>query len=211
MTSVIMAEVTTRTESRTDARDRMIRSAALLFRRQGIEGTSFSDVLDHSGAPRGSIYHHFPGGKAQLAEEATRYAGDFIAAGLVAALDEDDPVAAIRSFTSSWQEILQQADFAEGCPVAAAAVEGDKSAGARDAAGAAFARWEELIAEAVERHGVPTERARSVAALVIGAIEGAIVVSRAQRSTESLERVAAEIERLLAALVDESVASASTA
>jgi AcrR family transcriptional regulator len=175
----------------------MIRSAALLFRRQGIEGTSFSDVLDHSGAPRGSIYHHFPGGKAELAEEATRYAGDFIAAGLVAALEDDDPVAAIRLFASSWLDILRQADFADGCPVAAAAVEGDKSPGARDAAGAAFGRWEELIAGALERRGVPAERARSLAVLVIGAIEGAIVVSRAQRSTEPLERVAAEVEQLL--------------
>jgi AcrR family transcriptional regulator len=205
-----MEGVTTSTDTRTDARERMIRSAALLFRRQGIEGTSFSDVLDHSGAPRGSIYHHFPGGKAQLAEEATRYAGDFITAGLVAALDEDDPVAAIRTFTSSWLDILRRADFADGCPVAAAAIEGDKSPGARDAAAAAFARWEELVAGAVKRRGVPADRARSVAALVIGAIEGAIVISRAQRSTEPLERVAAEIEQLVATLMDESAASASS-
>jgi TetR/AcrR family transcriptional regulator, lmrAB and yxaGH operons repressor len=218
MTGVIMVGVTTSTDSQTgardrasgaanrltDARQRMIRSAALLFRRQGIEGTSFSDVLDHSGAPRGSIYHHFPGGKAQLAEEATRYAGDFIAAGLVAALADDDPVAAIRSFASSWMDILRQADFTDGCPVAAAAIEGDKSPGARAAAAAAFTRWEQLIAGAIEGRGVPADRARSVAALVVSAIEGAIVVSRAQRSTEPLERVAAEIEQLVASLTDES-------
>ena len=57
-----------------DARDRMIQSAALLFRERGIEGTAFADVLQRSGAPRGSVYHHFPGGKQQLAEEATRWA-----------------------------------------------------------------------------------------------------------------------------------------
>jgi TetR/AcrR family transcriptional regulator, lmrAB and yxaGH operons repressor len=206
MTTVIMVGVTTNTDTRMDARDRMIRSAALLFRRQGIEGTSFSDVLDHSGAPRGSIYHHFPGGKAQLAEEATRYAGDFIAAGLVAALADDDPVAAVHAFTKSWLVILRQDDFADGCPVAAAAVEGNGNPGAREAAGAAFARWEDLIAGAVERRGVPADRARSVAALVIGAIEGAIVVSRAQHSTEPLERVGAEIEQLVARLINESAA-----
>ena len=75
----------------------MIVSAALLIRERGVEATSFSDVIDHSGAPRGSIYHNFPGGKAQLVEEATRYAGDFTAAGLVAALGSDDPVAATSS------------------------------------------------------------------------------------------------------------------
>jgi TetR/AcrR family transcriptional repressor of lmrAB and yxaGH operons len=180
----------------------MVQSAALLFRRRGIEGTSFSDVLEHSGAPRGSIYHHFPGGKAQLAEEATRYAGEFIAAGLVAALAEDDAVAAIRAFTSSWLAVLRKADFDEGCPIVAAALEGDRSPDARDAAGVAFARWEELVAGAIERRGVPTDRARSVAMLVIAATEGAIVVARAQRSTEALQRVAAEVEQLVADLVD---------
>ena len=59
----------------------MIETAAVVMRERGVEATSFSEVLARSGAPRGSIYHHFPGGKAQLIEEATRYAGDFTAAG----------------------------------------------------------------------------------------------------------------------------------
>jgi AcrR family transcriptional regulator len=184
-----------------DPRERMIQSAALLFRSRGIQGTSFSDVLAHSRAPRGSIYHHFPGGKAELAEEATRYAGDFIAAGLVAALADDDPVAAIRAFTASWLDVLRRGDFSAGCPVVAAGVEGDRAPGARDAAGAAFGRWEDLMAEAVAHRGLAPDRARSVATLVIAAIEGAIVIARAQRSTEPLERVAAEVEQIVAGLV----------
>jgi TetR/AcrR family transcriptional repressor of lmrAB and yxaGH operons len=99
--------------------------------------------------------------------------------------------------------VLRQADFAAGCPVVAAAVEGERSPAARDAAGAAFVRWEELVAGAVERRGLPRERARSIAALVIASIEGAIVIARAQRSTDPLERVGAEIERLVADLVDQ--------
>jgi AcrR family transcriptional regulator len=189
--------------TRTNSRERMIRSAALLFRRQGIEGTSFSDVLDHSGAPRGSIYHHFPGGKAQLAEEATRYAGDFISAGLAAALETDDPVGAIGRFTSFWLEILRGADFGDGCPIVAAAMEGDRLPGARDAAGVAFARWEDLLTSAIARHGLPTDRARAIATLAIAATEGGIVLARAQRSTEPLERVATEIERLVASVMAE--------
>src|SRR5918995_78876 len=74
------------------ARDRMIESAAVLFRERGVHGTSFSDVLEHSGAPRGSIYHHFPGGKTELAAEAVRWAGDVIVAGTVAALADPDPL-----------------------------------------------------------------------------------------------------------------------
>jgi TetR/AcrR family transcriptional repressor of lmrAB and yxaGH operons len=182
---------------RTDTRERMIRSAAVLFRQRGVEGTAFSDVLAHSGAPRGSIYHHFPGGKAQLAEEATRYAGELIASGLTAALRHDDPVAALRQFVEAWSAVLRESGCADGCPVVAAALEGDRSPGAREAAGAAFASWEALLAEALEDHDVDPERARSLATLSVAAIEGAVVVARARREIAPLERVGRELEELL--------------
>ena len=193
MTGVIVEPMAT-THAQTDPRRRMIQSAALLFRRQGIEGTSFSDVLEHSGAPRGSIYHHFPEGKAQLAEEAIRYAGDFTAAGLVAALADDDPVVAIRAFTGSWLDVLRSAEFTDGCPIVAAAVEGDRTPGAREAAGVAFTQWEALIATALERRDVSPDRARSISSLVIAAIEGGIVMARAQRAPAPRERGARALE-----------------
>jgi AcrR family transcriptional regulator len=181
---------------RTDVRDRMIQSAALLFRERGVQGTAFADVLEHSGAPRGSVYHHFPGGKDQLAEEATRYAGDFIAAGLAAALAQDDPIAALDTFISMWTDILRHSDFAAGCPIVAATLEGDRSPHVRDAAGAAFGNWEQLLSVAIAARGIPGERARSLATLLIAAIEGAVVLARAQRSTAPLERVAEELRHL---------------
>jgi AcrR family transcriptional regulator len=178
---------------RTDSRQRMIRSAAVLMRERGVEATSFSEVLEHSAAPRGSIYHHFPGGKAELVEEATRYAGDVIAEGLAAALREDDFAVALRRFMSSWRSVLRDSDFAGGCPVVAATLEGERMPGARDAAGDAFRRWEALVGEVLERNGVAAERARSLATLTVAAIEGAVVLSRAQRSTAPLERVGVEL------------------
>ena len=63
---------------RTDSRSKMIRAAAELFRQDGYHATAFSDVVEASGAPRGSIYFHFPGGKQELAREATVLAGDEI-------------------------------------------------------------------------------------------------------------------------------------
>ena len=178
----------------------MIQSAAALFRERGVHGTSFSDVLAHSAAPRGSLYHYFPGGKAQLAEEATRYSGEFIAGGISAALEEDDPLAAVRAFAALWREILRESDFAAGCPVVSATLEGDRSPGARDAAGAAFGQMQDLRADAFARQDVPPQRARSLATLAIAAIEGAIVLARAQRSSDPLERVADELEALVSAV-----------
>src|SRR5437763_1617635 len=109
-------------------RERMIRSALVLMGEQGVEATSFSQVLEHSGAPRGSIYHHFPGGKAQLVEEATQYAGDRIAKLLTRAVDEhDDPVAAVEALSNFWSAVLHNSDFTAGCPVLAATLEADRS------------------------------------------------------------------------------------
>jgi AcrR family transcriptional regulator len=176
----------------------MVASAALLMRERGVEATSFSDVLAHSAAPRGSVYHHFPGGKAQLIEEATRYAGEVIAAGLASALAENDPVAALRRFASAWRDVLRSSDFGAGCPIVAATLEGDHAPAARAAAAASFSRWEHLLSGAFERHGQTRERARSLATLVIAAIEGAIVLARAQRSGDPFERVAGQLEELLA-------------
>ncbi len=177
-------------------RQRMIVSAAVLMRQRGVEATSFSEVLEHSGAPRGSIYHHFPGGKAQLIEEATRYAGDFTAAGLTKALAQDDPVAAIHRFASFWQELLQDSDYGAGCPVVAASLEGERIPGAREAAADAFKRWERQIAQALTPHGVAPARAKALATLMLASIEGAVVLARAERSTAPLKRVATELERL---------------
>jgi AcrR family transcriptional regulator len=186
-----------------DARQKMIESAAVLFRERGVHGTSFADVVQHSGAPRGSIYHHFQGGKAQLAEEATRWAGEFIVAGAVAAVQDDDPAGAIETFRRQWTAILRRSDFRAGCVIVAAALEGDREPPAREAAGQAFAAWEKVLAGALRRRDVPTARAASIATLVISAIEGAIVLARAQRTTRPLERVTAELQGVIAAALAE--------
>src|SRR5947199_6103109 len=100
-------------------RDRMIQSALVLMGENGVEGTSFSEVIEHSGAPRGSIYHHFPGGKAQLIEEATRSAGELIAAGARAASASGDPLLPVEIVDRYWRRILLDSGYAAGCPIAA--------------------------------------------------------------------------------------------
>jgi TetR/AcrR family transcriptional regulator, lmrAB and yxaGH operons repressor len=182
---------------KTDSRQNMIQSAALLMRERGVDGTSFSEVLARSGAPRGSIYHHFPGGKTQLIEEATRFAGEFTAAGLAAAMRDSEPVAAVRGFVSLWRKILARSDFGAGCPVVAAALEGDRAPAVRAAAATAFSQWEELLADAIEPHA--PGRGHSIATLIIASIEGGVVLARAQRSVAPLEQVADELERVITA------------
>jgi AcrR family transcriptional regulator len=182
----------------------MIRSAALLMRERGVDATSFSDVIAASGAPRGSIYHHFPGGKTQLIEEATRYAGDFIASGIAEAHQKYDPVTSLQRSARFWRNVLDGSSFAAGCPVVAATVEAARTPAVLAAAADAFARWQELFAANLAHHGIAEERAASLAALVISALEGAIVLCRAQQSTAPLDRVTEELSALLRAVLPDS-------
>src|SRR3954454_13879984 len=101
----------------------MIESAAVLFRERGVQATSFNDVLAHSGAPRGSIYHHFRGGKTQLAEGATRWAGELILAGMVAALGDGDPIGVLEHFRRSWTDVLEGSDYGAWSVIVAATLE----------------------------------------------------------------------------------------
>ena len=99
-----------------EPRQRMIETAAVVMRERGVEATSFSEVIARSGAPRGSIYHHFPGGKAQLIEEATRYAAEWTASSLANALWQEDPIAAIRALAASWLRLLRKSDYRRRLP-----------------------------------------------------------------------------------------------
>lgn len=186
-----------------DARQKMIESAAVLIREHGVQGTSFSDVLAHSGAPRGSIYHHFPNGKTQLAQAATRYAGEYILASTTAALTDDDPVAALEASRRWWTRILEDSDYRAGCVIAAAALEGDREPTVRAAADQAFAGWEDALADSLGQRGIPAPRARSIATLTIAAVEGAVILARAGQTTTPLVRVIRELQRTIRDAINE--------
>ena len=195
-------------------RDRMIRSAATLMREHGVEAMSFSDVVAHSGAPRGSIYHYFPGGKAQLVAEATRWAGGFVLTRNSAAMEADGPLGAVEASLQAWRAVLTETEFRAGCPIAAATVDGEQIPAGREAAGEVFRDWQQALAASLRSRGVADERAQSVATLVYAGIEGGILLARAQRSIEVWETVVAELRRLVAAALadagDESAGASSS-
>ncbi|MFI0776649.1 TetR/AcrR family transcriptional regulator [Streptomyces sp. NPDC021212] len=176
----------------------MIVSAAALLREHGASATSIDRVLAHSGAPRGSVYYHFPGGRAQLIDEAVALAGDFVAGLIDAATQADDPVRAVDAFFALWRDRLVESGFRAGCPIVAVAVETNDDAPqlARSAA-AVFARWQEALAALFVRHGLTEERGRRLGAFIVAAVEGAVIMCRAEQSTAPIEAAAAEIHDLL--------------
>jgi TetR/AcrR family transcriptional regulator, lmrAB and yxaGH operons repressor len=184
---------------RMNHRERMVSSAVALFRERGVAGTALSDVVEHSGAPRGSIYHYFPDGKAQLAREATAHAGRLLDELITRWLARHGPAATIERIVEMFRRQLRDTDFASGCPVAAGALESGDAPAARATAGEAFASWETTLSTALQAHGHAPHRADTLASLIVCAIEGAIIVAKAQRDMRPLDRVAEELTTLLRA------------
>jgi AcrR family transcriptional regulator len=183
-------------------RERMVVSAALLIRERGAQATAISDVLKHSGAPRGSAYHYFPGGRMQLLEEATEYAGEYIAAKISAA---QNSVELLDDLIDGYRQQLIRSDYRAGCPIVAVTVEaGDPDNPERttkviERAAAAFALWTDLIGKRLTAEGVTASRAEELAMLVTTSIEGAIVVARASRDVKPLDLVQRQLRELLQA------------
>lgn len=186
-------------------RERMVFSAAQLIRRDGVGSTGMREVAAHAEAPRGSLQHYFPGGKEQLVNEAVgwagRYAGNRVAR-FLAALPDPTPAGLFDRMVRQWTDEYESQGFGGGCPVAAATVDCAESAeSTREAASAAFAEWTGAVARALADMGVPVDRCRPLATLMIGSLEGAILIARAERSVRALTTVSRELGPLLDAAV----------
>ncbi|GAB0103744.1 TetR/AcrR family transcriptional regulator [Nocardia sp. JMUB6875] len=179
------------------ARDRLIDSAIALMRCNGIAGTGIAQLLDHSGISRRSVYLNFPGGKSELVAEATRAAGQASSALMRTVLAGSDLASAIAAFPAMWRETLLSTDFSAGCPIVAAALGRTESPEAADVAGETFTEWEGILAERLEAENVAPETARSLATTIVAAIEGAVVMSLASRSTAPLERAGKQLADLV--------------
>jgi len=178
----------------TDTRDRIVNASAELFRRQGYTGTGLKQVVAEADAPFGSLYHFFPGGKEQLAEEVIRIAGRFYLQ-LFEAISEDAPdvVAATRDFFAGAAETLRVTDYADACPIATVALEvASTNDTLRAATADVFESWIAAATDRATQAGVPRRKARELAISLLASLEGAFVLSRATRSTEPLEVAGAQ-------------------
>ncbi|MVU76263.1 TetR family transcriptional regulator [Nocardia sp. ET3-3] len=180
------------------ARDRLIDSAIALMRCNGIAGTGIAQLLDHSGISRRSVYLNFPGGKSELVAEATRTAGQASSALMRTVLASTDLASAIAAFPDMWRTTLVSTDFTAGCPIVAAALGRSESPEAADVAGETFTEWEGVLAERLEAEQVAPETARTLATTIVAAVEGAVVMSLATRSTAPLERAGKQMADLVA-------------
>ncbi len=161
------------------SRAALIDSASTLFRRQGYAATGMNQILEEAGVKAGSLYHHFPGGKQELAAAVVEAAGAQIERVLRAALSED---VAVPDVVDRWLDILAAglaADCRDGCPVEPIATESvHASELVRRAAARAFDSWCAAIADRLREDGWDDDRADETALAIVAVIEGALMLAR---------------------------------
>lgn len=167
-------------------RDRMVDAAIAGMRASGLAGAGINQVVAASGAPKGSLYHYFPGGKLQLAAEALERFGEQRRAALEKALAGDAPPdQKLKRLFAGMARGLEREGFQLGCAVAGVALDLDAdSAGLAPVCAQLFAGWGEAIAAGLEP--LPAGRRRALGPFVVSVMEGAMVQARAQRSPEPL-------------------------
>jgi TetR/AcrR family transcriptional repressor of lmrAB and yxaGH operons len=188
-------------------RDAIVRTAVRLFRQQGYAATGLNQLVAESGAPKGSLYHYFPDGKASIAAAAVSAAGERVTHTLrelaAQGLSPGDRLRRYGALLAGW---MSASGFRDGCPIATTLLETAPQAEAVRAAGErALGAWHDAFAGQLVEQNVAPDRAKRMASLAVAAIEGALLQARVQRSGVPIVDAAEEV----AAVFDGAVAHAA--
>jgi TetR/AcrR family transcriptional repressor of lmrAB and yxaGH operons len=175
-------------------RDRLVTAAAKLFRQKGYHATGLAEVLDAAGVPKGSLYHHFPHGKADLAMAAADWTADM----LVRIVDDAfGPAPGFREgvahYCNKLARLFQLAEASDTCPISALLFDGPEDAAFRAHAMALFQRLIDSVAGHGRRLGLPAPEAEARAETLLIAIEGSWTLARARRDPAVLRSIPARL------------------
>jgi TetR/AcrR family transcriptional repressor of lmrAB and yxaGH operons len=182
-------------------RTRLIAAMADALQRRGLHGVGLNEILSDAQAPKGVLYHHFPGGKTELAIAAIRA----IVERIISSLDQvlaahPDPAAAFERWVEGAQRHLAASRFERGCPLATVALESaSDDVAIREALAQAFATIRERIGSALQASGVPAPQAQGVAALMLAAYEGGLLQARVAGNAEPMARATGTLLTLIQA------------
>lgn len=185
-------------------RQPIIDAAVTLFRRQGYGGTGLNDIVDESGAPKGSLYHYFPAGKSSIAVAAVEEAGRRVAV-TVAKLARETPstgelIKAHARLLAGW---MRKSGFRDGCPITTVLLElAPRDRAVAQAGRDAYAARLTLLTEKLVADGFPVARAKRLAGLCVSAIQGALIQARVERSGAPIEMAADELASMLDQLTE---------
>lgn len=184
----------------TDTRSRLVASMSNALRRRGLHGVGLNEILAEAEAPKGVLYHHFPGGKTELAIAAIAESTDVLCRALDKAVRRGaDPEASLLEWMAGGANALRAGGFERGCPLATVALEsGPDDVAIRSALSIAFATLRERIAVALLASGHDADEASDLASLIVAAYEGGLLQARVANSAQPMTAVVAALSRLLA-------------
>ncbi|MGD0420844.1 MAG: TetR/AcrR family transcriptional regulator [Xanthobacteraceae bacterium] len=173
-----------------DSKEKTLSAAVRLFSQRGYHGTGLQDILEAGGAPRGSLYFHFPKGKEQIGEAAVQLGTEGVREFITDAAQTSGNVQAfLVKLARGMAANLERSGYREGCPVATTALE---TAAQSDvlgrAARTAFQTWEQEIKRALISFGMKANKADRTATAVLSQLEGALLLARTYRSLEPMQR-----------------------
>ena len=182
-----------------ETRDRMISSMQRMLQEKGYAATGLIGLGADSRAPKGSFYHHFPGGKEELAAAAIRASGAEAAAATARALSNSRTAAGgVRAMLEWLADQLERSGYRYGCPIATTTLEiASESDLIQRACADAYATWQAAIADRLIADGISKPAASSSAALVLASLEGALILCRARRDLYALRLLSKNVSSLL--------------
>lgn len=183
---------------KTSTRDKLIHAMADALQRKGLHGVGLNELLEVAGAPKGSLYHHFPGGKGELAVAAIEHISQHIDS-LFERLfvQQADPLQAMHHWLQGALQQLENSQFERGCPLATIALEsGPEDVEIRAALQRSFKAVRQALSRQLQAHGHSDEQADNLAALFVALYEGGLLQARVAGSSEPLKRAATALFNL---------------
>lgn len=177
----------------TKHKDSLVRTAMRLFRQQGYASSGLQQILAESEAPRGSLYHYFPGGKEQLGEAAVKLAAQLMGEMLADLAGRcKTPEAFVKAYCRTMSKWMEESDFRSGCPIATTMLETAPNAPGLTRAGVeAIDHWIDIIASVFIAKDVSAKEARAKAQLLIATMEGALLIARIRQSPAPINDIVA--------------------
>jgi TetR/AcrR family transcriptional regulator, lmrAB and yxaGH operons repressor len=181
----------------------IVDAAVKLFRQRGYAGTGLNDIVKESSAPKGSLYHYFPEGKAAIGAAAVTAAGHTVEATLKGLANErPSPSTAISRYCELLAGWMEQSQFRDGCPIATTLLEeAPANPGITEAGKQAFSAWAAVIADALVAAGATPARAGELGRFSVSVLEGALIQARVEQSKAPLLAAGRELSALFEASV----------